>query len=698
MARRVVPLLAAALLLPSANLQVLDGIPLGTLPEFAVLALLVPLVASRALRRLHARALRHAGARGTRAILVALVAAIGLKLGLLVAGPDAGFIACYRTPVAPPPGGRACERAFENPFARFAATRIDRAIDFAPGTWDLGFVNSLRFNFYRQTPAEPRRDRLPLAVTWRGEIDGAGPWVARLTYVGEVTVTIGPAETVLPGHYGLPRQALVPVPAGRHALTLQYRFDDGARTDRPAPPFPAATLRLLRERAGGGETSVEAARPALAWRVAAAIADGCLGLALVPLVLVHVRLLAPAGALLVLVAGAALASLPGVGRPGWLPRGGALLLPLAVLVVTAAVRPRPRLLLAAYVAAVAAGVLAAGREVPALRTVLLRSGGDDWLTHESHARTILETGSLQGGENVFYHVPLYRYVRFAQRLLLGDGDLLVLAAGLAALGFAVVWMVARLGGPATSRRGTAGLAVVGLLVLVLVTSPPGLRAVQLPLSEPAAWTALLLLFPLLAVPRTARAGPVGAGLAGLAAGIRPNLAPALAALVGLFVLAAPRRRRALAAAAGFALVAALPLAHNLHYGRRVVLATTSGGVAANLTLPPLRLLGLATDGAIRAQAWIHLRRLVVPEPSADPALAVAMHGLQAAWLGAALVTLACWRRTHGASRLLLLWPLTVLGVQFFYDTPNYYPRHLVASYLALGLVAAQVAGSRGRRR
>ena len=135
MASWVLALLGAALLLPSSNLQTFDGLPLSTFPEFALLGLFVPLVASRGLRRLYARFVRRLGPLVARGGLVAVMLVLGAKLMLLASGSHTGFVACYRTPLAPPPGGE-CERSFENPFVRFGATRIDRYVDFRPDTWN----------------------------------------------------------------------------------------------------------------------------------------------------------------------------------------------------------------------------------------------------------------------------------------------------------------------------------------------------------------------------------------------------------------------------------------------------------------------------------------------------------------------------------------------------------------------------------
>src|SRR5262249_47243868 len=155
-----------------------------------------------------------------RAALLAVgVAALALKLSLLASGTYTGFLACYRSPLSAPPSDP-CERSFENPFFRFGVTRIDPAINFGERDWDLGFLNARRFNFY-PTPGYqgPLRWRVPIAATWQGVTERPEAWVARITYVGEATVTVvsgsaaaDDATTPLPSHYGPPATVLVPVP------------------------------------------------------------------------------------------------------------------------------------------------------------------------------------------------------------------------------------------------------------------------------------------------------------------------------------------------------------------------------------------------------------------------------------------------------------------------------------------------------
>ena len=698
MAGLVLALLGALLLLPSSPLQRFDGLPLGSVPEFTALALLLPLLASRVVRRVHRRAFGRGGPRLRRALFGAGLLALGLKLVLLGAGVHESFLACYRTPLGPPPAG-ACERSWENPFFRFAATRLDRAVDFAPGRWNLSFVNSLRFNFYAEVPGKVRRDRLPIEATWRGDVERSEPWVARVTYVGRATVSIGPATRELPTRYDGPATVRLEVPAGRYPLAVRYGFDDGSRTQGPLPSGPYATLRIARERPAGGEARLRAARAAWGWRAAAWVADGLLG-ALVGWVLVVlasvVRRAWPA-----LVVGAAV-GIFGVLVPV-LPRladAPAVLAAQGLLLIALLASNRSRTRLALFFAALGLAVVMAAHRVGAHHVVLSRSAGDDWLTYESYARTILESGSLQGGESVFRNQPLFRYVLFGVRLLLGDGELASLAWGLTALVFGVLWAVGRFAGRRRPRGRTAVYLGVGLLLLAVVNSAPVVSQVLAPLSEPATWIALVFAFPLLLASDSARAWGVGAALAGLSIATRPNQAPGTILLLGAFLATAlPLRPRAALVAAGLSLAAALlPLAHNLYYGGRWVLFTTTAAVPATLALPPARWPALLHDPGARALAWTQVQHLVFWLPQQDQTLDLAVHGLQAAWLLAIAMVGLRRVRASAPTVVLLALPAVYLAVHFAYDATSYFPRHVIVGYLAMGLVALYVAGRPARPR
>jgi hypothetical protein len=429
-ARAFLALFGLLLLVPSANYQVFDGVPWSRLPEFVGLALLVPFVVSRPLRRLYGRLLHGVPALVRHGVLGLGLCAVAAKLVLLASGTHAGFLACYRSPVAAPPAG-GCERSFENPFFRFGATRIDARLDFEPTTWDLSFVNSLRFNIYPWVKGNVVRDRLPVAAGWNGTVGQARPWTAEVRYVGVAAVRIDSMEAVrLPPRYDALAVGTVPIPAGRHRLAIDYAFDDGSRVGDGVAHGPYATFRLSRLRgAPPAAVPVVPARPAWGWRGTAAAIDLVVALLAVSLMAACARAV---GSDAWVLAAVAIAAAIGAHSDRLLApefRGAWFFLPLAFSFGALVADARPRRLLTGYLGILTAGFALTLTRFDRLAVVTYRAAGNDWLTYESFARSILETWSLSGAENVFYYQPLFRYVRFAEHFFLGDGDPLILTWG-----------------------------------------------------------------------------------------------------------------------------------------------------------------------------------------------------------------------------------------------------------------------------
>jgi hypothetical protein len=688
------------LLVPSVNAHRFDGLPLSSVPEAGLLALLLPFLVSPT----HRRALRRWLGRRPPALRRGLVAgallALGLKLVLLGAGAPVGFTGCYRSTLTPPPGGP-CERSFENPFFRFGATRVDRRLDFGPGDWDLSFFNSNRFNFYPWVPGNPRRDRLPFAVTWRGVVHRDRDTVVVVRYAGEGAIGVGGSRRVaLPPSYEAVRTVAIPVPAGRHDLEVAYTFDDGSRTQDRRPVGPYATIRLWRAGPDGRPRApLEAVRPRGSLRALGGLVDALLiGLG-ATLVTAHAWWLRREWP----TVGAAAAVVTAIAVAG--PRATPLRPDLAGTLVAwallgfALARARTARLTLAYFALLGVAMSLTALSHPRLGAVVYRSAGDDWLTYESLARSILETGSLQGGEAVFFNQPLFRYVRFAQRLLLGDGDGLLAILAWTALHWSWLWAATTLWRRGGRRTGAVALFVPAAgLLLALAGCPTVVAMANASLSEHVTWILLPLGFTLLAGRRTVRRWSVGGALLGAAVITRLNQAPGVATMAAALLGPALRRRTAaaVAAAAAFVAVCLLPLAHNRYYGGRLVLATTSATHPYALGVPTEVLLRIVHDPDARARLAHQVRALLfLPPWSVQRELreSLVLHGLQAAWLAA--IWLAWRRRSRGASAALLAVPALYLVVHVVYDVGNYYPRHILAGHFAMGLVAMAVAAQVG---
>jgi hypothetical protein len=690
-AAALLALFGLLLVVPSADYQYFDGLPASRLAEFLGAVLLAPFAASRVLRRAYARLVGAMWPAARGGLLALGVVALAAKVVLLASGTHAGFFACYRSPITAPPAGP-CEKSYENPFARFGITRLDRRLDFAPLTWDLSFINSNRFNIYPWIKGNVVRDRLPLAVTWSGTVDRAQAWTAEVRYVGAAAVRVGSMEpSRLPSRYDALAIATIPIPAGRHDLRIDYEFDDGSRIGDGRAHGPYATFRLSRP---GAPEAIVPVRPSRAWRGVAALADLAVLLLAATMAVACARALAGEAWITAAVALAAAASpwLDRVSRP-LLPPGAWLVLLLALLLGRLILDGRPRRLLGAYLGIIATALVFAWRRLGRLQMVSYRAAGDDWLTYESLARSILDTGSLHGGEDVFYYQPLFRYVRFAEHYVLGDGDALVLTWGIAALSWGLLWACAVVLGRRRRRPGAIVLlALTGLLWLLLATSRTVLDLIHLGVSEYPTWIALPLFVPLLFVSSAARAWLLGAGLLALSLLTRTNHLPAVLVTLALFLWRGwqIRPRAAIAAGVLFGAIALLPALHNSYYGNRLVLLTTSAGIPENLVLPPARLADLARDAEVRSRLWTQLARMLYVVDAPDRIFEVAVRGLQVLWVGA-VGAWAITRRPRFPVALLLAVPAAYLVPHVFYQATHGYPRHFLAGYFAMGAVVLLVA-------
>jgi hypothetical protein len=690
--------LLGVLAFPSAPGTRLDGLPLNSWVEVAALVGLTPLL-SAAIRRLARRSLRRLRPAAARAAIAVAVVAVLLKLALVPARP-AAFVACFQSTLMAPPAGP-CERSFENPFFRSEATRFDRVIDFAPASWDQSFFNALRFNFYPWEPGNRRRDRLPFTATWRGPVRTDGTDII-VTYRGEGVIAVGGATAALPPEYAGLRTVSLAAPPGEHLLRVQFTYDDGSTTDDRTLPGPYAELTVKTE--DGGSDAASLLRPAPlpgATRAAAA------GLELTVFALVGLLLVWYAAILrrerqatafafaAVIVAAAA----PALGVP---LRLASTLGAWGLLALAAARRSSARLLLV-YFAFVVLGAWVMNASHPRFNETQLRGAGEDWLTYESQARTILETWSFEGGEAVYYIQPFFRYVRFAERLLLGDGDPLINLLAWSALHWSLIWA-----GVVLSGAGALGF-VRGLLwvggagaVLWLAGTETVFQMIRFSLSEHATWVFLPVGVGLLAGRRSAR-WPAGAAVLAAALITRPNQAPALGVIAASLLLPAAirNRGRALVAAGVFTAVCLLPLAHNVHYGGRFVPFTTTADHPTVQGVPFAIIAATPVDASARAQLIDQLTGLAFLEPWVGRAgggdtLWPPLHLLLAIWVAA--LALAIWWRVPAHVLLFATAPALYLAVHVVFDITFYYPRHILAAYFAMGLAAMAVSAGGARHR
>lgn len=691
----IVVALAVALLVPSVNVVSLDGLPLDSPWELAAFALLAPFVVSASLREALANLLGRRSSWGPRAAFVAVVMVIVAKLLLLGFGADRGFVGCYASTWKPPESR--CEASYSNLLERHdGATRVDETIDFGSSSqqaselvqtydtfvytagaartdWNLSFSNDLRFN--EGVEATNLHELIPFTASWEGTAAIPDDGLIQVTYIGSGAVEVGGSRISLPMSKRS-RTVRASVPAGDQPLHAELRFPDGASF---------AEFRIL-DQSG---TAIAAAESSALERVVAGLVWLVLAAIFAAFALVALSALGRDLWLLALVAIAAVAVTLLAGSDD---RIGFQYLTAMLAPVIVWLTPR-RPILWGYAALLVIAVASVVNTGAGIESVLYRAVGTDFLTYESFARDIVLGHSLSGGEEVFYYQPGSRYVLGLLHLLFGDGDVLVTWWSMVGLSLPFVALIAWQRQRVSSVAALAGISAAGFLLLAVLNSPTVLSLVAMSASEVPSWALLALAVAAPQIQPRPRGGWIGSGVAAaLIWVVRNNQAIAAMTILAAIAAGLWRRRKhtlllTVAAAVGVAL---LPALHNLEYGQQLVLGTTSNAPNQELSLSDLT--QVFSDSLVGSELRGHISAIFYDPPTpglARPSLGWLLWGLLALWVSAVVMALSRVRRRDFSLRgwLLLFVPVAYLGLHVIYQVEVYYPRHILAGYLAMGLGA-----------
>jgi hypothetical protein len=665
-----------------------------------------------------------------RVFFAVAILAVAFKLATSFL-PNSGFTACYR--VLAGPMNSTCEKSYDDPWAD-GRTRVDDVISFgsrvnvdqppsslSDSNWTISGINSNDFNFIEGVdPSQPSRNRLPIAVTWTGPIDADGGITIR--YVGDVAVTVDGRTTKSPTAYATPFELEV---AAEGVSVLQMDYSWNPQPDAEGVPY--ASISVL----SSNGMPLRALSPP-AWQIALGYGSFILTLLLTVLGLwALISAILPSRVALAFVVAAPVVAVV-VGRATLTPREIPLViagsLVAGCLLRLAASRRVAAIAMSLVIPLLCLGIVRASSG-SAFGTVTYRGGGDDFLTYESFARAILERGDFQGGEDVFVYSPAIRYLLYGEHIIFGDPDSFIFTSWLAALLLAVLLAVEVLvfsrlttsplpalsdvdWPPGNWRRvvvqSLAAAGAVALLFTYVSLQEVGGNASTL-LSEFPTWTLLCVTFPLVIyASRPTLIAVTSAGL-GLMVAFRANQSLAIGVML-IFLVARlalhPSTRRSArhavvtltAAVLPFFAIALLPAAHNWVYGETFALVAQTLDVGGTYPLKPQRLLDLATDPAVAAMLKSQVAGVIV-EPRLDQMASVSdAFGQLVRLIQVVLILLlvvGAFKHFSGPWRTasMILIPILFLLPHIFVQVYVYYPRHVVAGYLAGALAIVALAGS-----
>ncbi|MDQ3647664.1 MAG: hypothetical protein M3433_03595, partial [Actinomycetota bacterium] len=621
-------------------------------------------------------------------------------------------------------------RSFADPLQLSGATRFESRIDVPPARflpdsrWNLDWANRFAFNladFEKYFPppgttppgAAPPAEGLPLSVEWRGTLAESAPGLLLVRYVGEGEISVGGRSLRLAPAYAGPREVEVPRAANQRDLRATMSF---------LPPAAAAgryaAFELLD--AETREPVTAATRHPL---VSLMVLIGILAV-LATILLTYLRALGLAAAPRVTLAVAVATTIIYLGTSvGLAQEARAAGIAACVFAILAAQTwsPHRHVVLTAFLALVAlvpTAALVVGFDGSA---VVYHPFGEDWRAYLGHAHEILRTGSLEGGESVFYYQPGMRYVLFAGHVLFGAGDVLpeAITMGFFALSVTLFFVrfVPGFATPSTGEvsvwerlhRTRALLPALAVAALLLALVHVGMeRFVRYGASEVPTWLLLPAALALLLGSDARVAWATGSLLVGVMVALRLELLPAALLVILLFASFSGRRtERAAWAVGGLLLALGAVVLHNAYYGSefalvraepivdgRTVVGSDSGVSALGNILPALwdptaRAEVITRVGAI---AFLPFDASITGENLAQR---LPFHGLLLAWIAAVAYVTLRWRETTWVAKGMAALPLAALAPFLAFDVTTYYPRQIVLGYVAMGLAGLYILG-RGR--
>lgn len=699
--------------LPSGNFHIFNGLPFSNPIEYTLLLLILPFVFNRNYRLLYKTVLDSLHGTIWRILLLVSLLGLVLKIAIVVLGVDSGFYACYQS-LVPPSSSYQCERSYENFSYRYNVTRIDKRLDFTSyrrgfatfitgsneyniENWHLAFFNSSELNFDPEVPGNISRGRLPFSVHWGGKVDNLEDQKLVVIYSGEGKIILGNETVDFPATYTEFNTIEISVQESVEYVDVFYKFDDGYRTGDANIPGPYARLSINRLFKSGETIPLSASKPNISGQIAGSLIDIFTVIIASSFLPIYFHQLKKHSIILLPLA----TLVTGAIKYKWLIQGipqvfnNFILAALLSFIFYTRITKKSGKVMLAYIVFLAIAFLRVYADIGDVDQVLYHSAGDDWLTYESFGRDILETGTLEAGEAIFYYQPFIRYLKFIEHIIHGDGDGISAISTLAMLNFFIFYFFYKLinNKPRFEWQGIWVLTTE-VLIFLLINLPTISKFVYKDASEVPTWIFLPLTLTLLLYSQNTAKQTTGVILLGFSAITRINHLPAILFVFFVFTLILLREKkqqtiRIVIFLTTLLMILLLPLAHNLYFGGQPVIFTTSQLISNNLNLPLDTWVNSIFTPSLRPIIWQRISDIFYfTESTPSHQLQIAFHGLQFIWSMSIITCIFFRKHVTWASKLLILLPMLYLGVHFIYQVNVYYPRHIITGHMAMGLTAS----------
>lgn len=330
--------------------------------------------------------------------------------------------------------------------------------------------------------------------------------------------------------------------------------------------------------------------------------------------------------------------------------------------------------------------------------VIYRERGSDFLTYFSFAREILNTGSLQGGENIFVYSPAIRYLTVLFHFLLGDSDNFIFLLYIFVLFCTAHIFVAKIFKLTFAKFNINKFQILFFILTFLfysfLLSNPVVYAGLIYWSEFPTWILLISLFIILpSVENDKKLQIIFGFISGLIIMFRANQLIGIFLLILFFLLHCKINKiyKLINFIIPFLISASIAFLHNLYYGSSYIFLQTSLPLSVNFPLRVIDLLYIFDDMRIQEIFLNQISGILaysqdLTQNKYFTLFLFSVRFSQFIFVFIILFIIANKRYLNFENIILLLIPIGYFTPHIFIQIFVYHPRHIVIGYLSIYLI------------
>ena len=524
--------------------------------------------------------------------------------------------------------------------------------------YDYGFTNLI-------LPIEPSRSWLSFGVNWSSESYNKFSEQMKISYVGEVTVTVNDDEINLEPSYTKSKSHILLVPVGAEVeFDYFYRFN-GLINSTPSVPYASFNLTDLDD----NPINIYESKTSRVFELISSFIFLSIILLIFYFIYSKNRILGLNFTIGII----------GILFLEFLPNSYADIVEIFVILsVIIFIKIKQEYKLQNFLSSILIISISSVKNLNLNNNVLYSLGGSDPLKYESWSQQIVFLQSLQGGEDIYLYQPGYRYLLSLFHLFFGDSHLSIVIFFRFILVFLLFSIFLKLFEKYNNQVYFLGFNF--LLAYILLSTYSSKLNLFSSLSEWPTWIlGLMFLNIFFKFEFSSNNLYAMCFLLGACFLIRENQFPGLVYLVILMFFLKEKKQKFFKPMSIFAFFLLLPFLHNFIYGGEFVL-NQDVFISGYYYLSPRDLL---FDFQSVYETFLFQLNFLTANPLNDSVrlLSGKIFPLTVSVIIVQFLFIFAIRLKNVTNLMYFIIPFAFLGPHLFYQVHTYFPRHIIQGYL-----------------